>query len=150
MALNRISLSTSALFVFFGAWVLAAEARTTDDPPSEQVSCGTTATGTATYTQVGRHCTGATDPTTKHQDAVDKANAAFFQWINSTHHCGPCPVGQTGCTESMGTAPTPPFSVADCTFTYQAECQGNPWKTLVIATCTGTVNWGFSCDYCNE
>jgi len=117
------------------------------DGPSELVDCGTSATGSDTYTTRGTKCTSSSNPASKHGDAVADANANFQNWLNTGFHCGECPVEQTGCTKTTGFGPA--YTEADCTFSYQGGCQGNPLKTLVIANCTKHINWIVSCDYCS-
>ena len=34
--------------------------------------------------------------------------------------------------------------------TYQPGCQGNPLRTLVIATCTKDISWTFACGTCPD
>ena len=119
-----------------------------DDPPIEVVDCGDTATGSATYTQVGRHCTGG-NPDNHVDDALAKANAAFVDWVTDSHACSACPAPQSGCTATSSTNPTPPFDISQCTIVYTPGCQGNPYKTLVTVTCTGVVSWAYACDYCH-
>lgn len=121
------------------------------DDPYELVSCATTATGADTYTQRGTYCSSSFG--NPHQDdskALDKANLEFTRWVQRSHRCAGCESPQVGCTASMAFIPDPPFASTDCTFTLGGQCEGNPLKVLVIATCTNDVVWGFACDACNN
>jgi hypothetical protein len=137
---------TVAAFAAFAAERVTAAASA--QGPALRVLCGSSESKTDVYTQRGTKCTSASDPTTKRQDAVNNANGLFQAWLDSAFYCDEC--ATTQCTKTTGTSSNPLFTIADCTFTYQQNCQGNPLKTLVIANCTKNLTWIVSCDYCHD
>jgi hypothetical protein len=117
-------------------------------PPSLILPCGTSGTGGGTYKQEGTYCTSSGNPSSRNHKAVENANENFMAWVG-LNTCASCPLGQEGCERTQGVIPDPPFGESDCVFTYKRDCQGNPLKTLITATCTGDVIWIVSCDYCS-
>jgi hypothetical protein len=129
---------------------LAALSSATPGKTKKVVDCGTSDTGSGEYEQIGTDCTSSQGPYEEpgdFQDAIDDANQDAVNDLNNSHKCRGCPPGEQGCSGTSGIQD--PYTSADCTFSTSAGCQGNPFRTLLIATCTKVYYWIYSCDYCS-
>lgn len=121
--------------------------------PTLQVDCGSSNGATGTYVSVGIKCTsnqGGCNQTNKDR-ARAEANETFVNWINSSHQCKTCIMGEPPasyvCSETITITPTGGYADADCVCHIGASgCEGNPLKTEIVQTCTASITWLYSCD----
>lgn len=139
----------TGLCVTSGVFLLVRAGVSLGGDPAIVVRCGSDANLVDTSIQTtGTHCTSSSTPSSKIEKAVSKANDNLAKWAESSYVCQTCPEGQAGCQKNHGAGP--PYEITDCTFSYAPGCQGNPLKTLVMATCTKTVTVTRECSMCKD
>ena len=131
--------AASPLALIVGLLLVPSVAVNATQPVRERVIMpGDTVDGGGTYVKTGNKCTSSSTPSSKKDQAVADANRNLLAEIKGNYVC---PGGDI----TIATDPSPAFTEGDCTFTYEANCQGNPAKTDVIAACTADITWSIEC-----
>ena len=130
----------------------------TAPPARTVVPCDSTKSYSETIVEVGEKCTSSQPlptgeyETHKKQEAVDDANNKLRISLTGRFTCAKCPDGEFGCTNDGGVAIVDDYEMSDCTFNgppyTDFGCGGNPFKRLITATCTKTIDYSYSCSGC--